>query len=74
MNAITVTRNDDAQNMHRYFQLDVQRDLFGAWRFIRKWDRIGRAGEVRTVHFPSPAEAQAALDRQRYAKVRRGYA
>ncbi len=74
MSAITLHRSDPAKNLHRYYRLDVQPDLFGAWCFIREWGRIGRAGQVRSVPFPTPAEAQAASDRQRRAKERRGYA
>ncbi len=75
MTAITLTRTDPAKNLHRYYRLDVQADLFGAWCFIREWGRIGqRGGQRRTVPYPTPAEAQAALDKQRRAKERRGYA
>jgi predicted DNA-binding WGR domain protein len=74
MTAITLRRSDPTRNLHRYYRLDVQLDLFGAWCFIREWGRIGQAGQTRTVPFPYPAEAQAALERQRRRKVWRGYA
>jgi predicted DNA-binding WGR domain protein len=54
--------------MHRYYRLDVQLDLFGAWCFICEWGRIGQAGQTRTVPYPTSREAQAALERQRRAK------
>ena len=73
MSVVTLHRNGPARNMQRYYRLDVQRDLFGAWCFIREWGRIGRAGQVRTVPFATPAEAQVALERQRRIKERRGY-
>jgi predicted DNA-binding WGR domain protein len=41
---------------------------------VREWGRIGRAGQMRVVAFPTPAEAYSALERQRRAKERRGYA
>jgi predicted DNA-binding WGR domain protein len=74
MSAITLHRRDPAKNMQRYYRLDVQPDLFGAWCFIREWGREGRSGQVRQVPYPTPDEAQAALERQRGAKLRRGYA
>jgi predicted DNA-binding WGR domain protein len=74
MTALTLTRSDPTKNLHRYYRLDVQPDLFGAWCFIREWGRIGRSGQVREVPYPTPAEAQAALDKQRRRKERRGYA
>jgi predicted DNA-binding WGR domain protein len=74
MTAITLTRSDPARNMHRYCRLDVQPDLFGAWCFLREWGRIGQSGQTRSVPYPTPHEAGAALDRQRRRKERRGYA
>jgi predicted DNA-binding WGR domain protein len=65
MTALTLRRSDPIRNMHRYYRLDVQLDLFGAWCFIREWGRIGQAGQTRTVPYPTSREAQAALDRQR---------
>ena len=73
MTATTLNRHDEAQNLHRYYRLDGQPDLFGAWCFIREWGRIGHAGQVRQVPFPTLAEAQAAHERQRWRKERRGY-
>ena len=73
MTAITLTRSDPARNLHRYYRLDVQPDLFRAWCFVREWGRIGSAGQVRQIPFPTPDEARAALDRQRCAKERKGY-
>jgi predicted DNA-binding WGR domain protein len=74
MTAITHMRTDHARNMCRYYRLDVQPDLFGAWCFVCEWGRIGQAGQTRTVPYPTPDAAEAALLRQRRAKERRGYA
>jgi predicted DNA-binding WGR domain protein len=53
MTALTLRRSDPIRNMHRYYRLDVQLDLFGAWCFIREWGRIGQAGQTRTVLYPA---------------------
>jgi predicted DNA-binding WGR domain protein len=74
LTALTLTRSDPTRNLHRYYRLNVQPDLYGAWCFIREWGRLGRSEQVREVPFPSPADAQAALDRQRQRKERKGYA
>lgn len=73
MNAVILYRIDQAKNMHRFYRLDVQPDLFGAWCLIREWGRIGSAGQTCSVPFPTSQEAHTALDRQRRAKERRGY-
>ena len=73
MTAIVLYRIDRAKHMHRFYRLDVQRDLFGQWCLMREWGRIGSAGQTRSLPFPTPHEAEAALDKQRSIKERRGY-
>jgi hypothetical protein len=46
----------------------VQPDLFGQWCFMREWGRIGRGGQMRETPYPTPADAEAALETQRRAK------
>jgi hypothetical protein len=53
MTALTLRRSDPTRNMHRYYRLDVQLDLFGAWCFIREWGCIGQAGQTHTVLYPT---------------------
>jgi predicted DNA-binding WGR domain protein len=74
MTAIRLLRIDPAHNMRRFYRLDMQPDLFGGWSLVREWGRIGRAGRVRLESCATLTEAQAALERQRRAKQRRGYA
>ena len=73
MNAVILYRIDRARHMHRFYRLDVQPDLFGQWCLMREWGRIGSPGRTRSLPFPTPAEAELALDNQRRAKERRGY-
>jgi predicted DNA-binding WGR domain protein len=40
MTSITLTRHDQARNMHRHYRLDVQPDLFGASCLVREWGRM----------------------------------
>jgi predicted DNA-binding WGR domain protein len=68
MNPVNLYRIDSEKRMHRYYRLDVQPDLFGQWCLIREWGRIGSSSQRRSVPFPTPQEAEAALHRQRRAK------
>jgi predicted DNA-binding WGR domain protein len=73
MSAVILHRIDQARNMHRFYRLDVQPDLFGEWCLVREWGRIGSGGQTRSVPFPTSREAQAALNKQRRVKEQRGY-
>ena len=50
---VTLHRTDPARNMWRYYRLDIQRDLFGAWCFIGKWVAMGRRGRY-ALSLPHP--------------------
>jgi len=71
--AITLFRTDPARNMRRFYRLDVQRDLFGAWCLMREWGRIGRSGQLSSMPYADEPDAHQALDRQCRRKERRGY-
>jgi predicted DNA-binding WGR domain protein len=73
MSAVILYRVDPAKRMHRHYRMDVQPDLFGEWCLMREWGRIGSAGQTRVVPYPTPDDAEVALNRQRSAKERRGY-
>lgn len=73
MTALTLTRENPAQNMARFYRLDVQPDLFGGWALWREWGRIGLAGRVRRDPYPTQADAKEAKRRLAAAKERRGY-
>ncbi len=72
--AVLLHRIDPDRRMHRFYRLEIARDLFGDWLLIRAWGRIGSAGQSRTVSFPTEAVAEVALGRHRRRKERRGYA
>ena len=72
---IWMERHDDADNIHRFYALDITRDLFGHWLQIRRWGRVGRGGGQRLVQsFETRADARSALQELIRAKFRRGYA
>ena len=73
MTAILLYRIDASKRMHRFYRLDVQPDLFGQWCLMREWGRIGNTGQTRSLPFPTPQEADAALKAHRQRKERRGY-
>lgn len=74
MRSVTLYRIDPVKNMQRYYHMDIQPDLFGNQCLIRKWGRVGRAGQMRIALYQSTEEAEQALHKQRAAKQRKGYA
>ena len=66
-------KRDSAKNLARFYRLMVLPNLFGEWTLQREWGRIGQAGQVRSVYFPSREEAMCAFLKLEAAKRRRGY-
>jgi predicted DNA-binding WGR domain protein len=73
VSAITLHRTDPDRNMHRYYRLDVQPDLFGAWGVVREWGRIGQPGRLRIDPYPTVAQAEERMHVHAAAKQGRGY-
>ncbi|MGX1101264.1 WGR domain-containing protein [Amorphus sp. MBR-141] len=73
MSAAYLTRVDPAQNMARYYAMDIQPTLFGEWTVVREWGRIGSAGQMKETPYPTSADAELALKRLAATKARRGY-
>ena len=45
--ALHLERHDPAHNVHRFYSLTVQPDLFGDWSLVREWGRVGSPGRLR---------------------------
>jgi predicted DNA-binding WGR domain protein len=73
LTGVTLRRIDPAQNMARFYAMEVQRDLFGAIMLMKQWGRLGTGGRVAGEPYASVALALAALQRQTERKRRRGY-
>jgi predicted DNA-binding WGR domain protein len=74
MTALHLRRVDPARNMHRFYCLDVQPDLFGGVLLVKEWGRIGARGRMVAERYDTEALAAAALQCQAERKRRRGYA
>lgn len=70
---LLLTRVDSACNMRRFYGLALATSLFGEHGVVRRWGRIGRAGQSRTDWYDEPSDAQSALQTLLRAKRRRGY-
>lgn len=68
-----LVRTDAARNVHRFYRLDIQSDLFGTVSLIREWGRIGQPGTVRIATFANMGAAASDLAEALARKKRRGY-
>ncbi|TDK45724.1 WGR domain-containing protein [Antarcticimicrobium luteum] len=66
-------RHVPADNMARFYRLEIQPTLFGDWSLRRSWGRIGTFGRARVERFATAEAALAAARRLAEAKCRRGY-
>ena len=73
MHDVTLYRVDGAENMRRFYRLDLQPDLFGFWLLVKEWGRIGQSGQTQMKSFPTIGEAREAFEQHRKVKIRRGY-
>ncbi|WP_423827745.1 WGR domain-containing protein [Shimia abyssi] len=71
---VYLERHEDENNIHRFYAVEIVRDLFGAWILIRRWGRVGTGqGQclIRTFETVGKARADAVATSQ--AKQQRGY-
>lgn len=67
-------RIEPAQNRYRWYGIDVQPTLWGTWRCVAAWGRIGQASRrQRCVCEGSFEEALQAARQHQRRKERRGY-
>jgi predicted DNA-binding WGR domain protein len=70
---IQLARNDSSRNLARYYELSLERDLFGRYVVVRRWGRIGLIGRMHRQDVPSEVHGLACLLDTLRAKRRRGY-
>lgn len=69
-----LTKTDPAENLARYYRMEIMRGLFGDWGLVREWGRIGRSsGQCRTDWFDDEADAKDARFALHMQKAQRGY-
>lgn len=64
---------DPAQNMARFYRVEVLTDIFGEITVERRWGSIGGRGQFRMASYPSTSLAEAAASGLIRSKERRGY-
>ena len=70
---LRLVRVEPEENVHRYYALEVQPDLFGGASLVRAWGRIGSSRTTRVELHPDEGRALDALREWERRKRRRGY-
>ena len=70
---LVLRRVDPETNVHCFYALMIERDLFGHVVLVRRWGRIGTRGRERMDPHNDENTAAAALAKFAAAKRRRGY-
>ena len=52
-----IERVDPERNMARFYLLTIEPTLFGTPRLVRRWGRIGTAGQAKVHHFEHEEDA-----------------
>lgn len=66
-------RIDPSKNKARFYELDIQPNLFGGYSLMRYWGRIGSDGQMKVELHDNKSEARCAYNLLRQSKLRRGY-
>ena len=61
------------RDMARFYAMSLQPTLFGDWALLQEWGWIGSLGRMVSGFFATELEAAVALEKQRAAKLRKGY-
>src|SRR3954466_3239208 len=71
---LVMRRTEGETNVHHFYALMIEHDLFGRVALVRRWGRIGtRRRERADPHEDETAAAEALLVKLAAAKRRRGY-
>jgi len=70
---LVLRRVEREQNVARFYDLTIERDLFGPIVLIRRWGRLGSRGRKFLDQHTSEAEAAQAMNKLAASKRRRGY-
>jgi predicted DNA-binding WGR domain protein len=70
---LVLRRVDPETNVHRFYALMIERDLFGHVVLVRRWGRIGTRGRERMDPYSDEAAAAEALAKLAAVKRRPGY-
>ena len=70
---LVMRRTEVETNVHRFYALTIEHDLFGRVVLVRRWGRIGTRGRERADPHENEVAAAGAMAKLEAAKRRHGY-
>ena len=74
MSPIELRRIDPSRNMHHFYRLDIEPELFAGFLLLKQLGRIGARGQIKAERYDGEALAFLALQLDAVKKRQRGYA
>ncbi len=61
------------EQLPRFYQMHLERDLLEGWLLVKEWGHVGSAGRIKQEHYDTIEDAEAALITTRDNQIKRGY-
>lgn len=68
-----LAKTDPIKNLHRFYEVDVQPNLFGGYSLMRYWGRIGTRGQIKIELHDDEKTAKLSYKKVYRSKIHRGY-
>lgn len=67
-------KHDQNKNLHRFYRVLIEPDLFGKWVLTREWGRVGQGGgHVAVKEYETIEDARQDMEQKVQEKLKRGY-
>lgn len=64
---------DPTKNMQRFYEVDIQPNLFSGYSIMRYWGRIGTRGQIKIELHDDEKIAKLSYKKMYISKINRGY-
>jgi predicted DNA-binding WGR domain protein len=67
---IELEAHHSGNNMHRYYIIDVMRDLFGDWLITTRYGRIGQSGQCKLYGYSCQDDTQRKVNQLLHKRLK----
>jgi predicted DNA-binding WGR domain protein len=71
---VYLEKHEHSKNLHRFYRVLIEADLFGKWVLTREWGRVGQGGgHIVVKEYENLEDARQDMEQKVQEKVKRGY-